>query len=105
MSELVRTEIGPFHIETAVDPRGLDAVELARALQPPQYALAEMPQLVLNEQEIACLANGRFLSRPWPRAARGSLLVALNPNNEMVAVLKRRPDEALCPYINFVGKG
>lgn len=105
MSELARTEIGPFHLDSAVDPRRLSELELSNSLQPLQAAVVGLPQIVLDEGEIERVAHGRCLKCTRPPAAADSLLVALNQNNDMVAVLKRYDDEAFWPYINFVGKG
>jgi tRNA pseudouridine55 synthase len=106
MSALVRTEIGPFHIDNAVEPRRIDEPVLRGALQPPQDALVGLPQVVLDEREIELVAQGRFMDRTDSESGiTESLLVAVDEHSEMVAVLKRRDDGALWPYINFIGKG
>lgn len=107
MSELTRTEIGPFRIEHAIDPRELRESALANSLQHPQAALGGLPQMVLDKREIELVAHGRFLnrSRPPTATAEDPLLLALNQDNELVAVLKRRDDGTLRPCINFIAKG
>jgi tRNA pseudouridine55 synthase len=104
MCALERTQIGPFQINEAVDPFQLDAVRLEQSLQPPQDALAGLPKTVLDDREVERLAHGQFLDRPAPPAITDSLVLALNQSQEMVALLQRR-DDALWPYINFIGKG
>jgi tRNA pseudouridine55 synthase len=107
MSELVRTEIGPFRLQQAIDPCQLTVSQLHNAVLPPEAALPNLPQLVLDEHEINCIAHGRFLTAP--DAAQlltlGSLAVAVDQHRKMVAVVKRQTDGAFVPYINFVGKG
>jgi tRNA pseudouridine55 synthase len=104
MSRLVRTEIGPYHVDEAVNLFGLEAAELERSVQAPQDALAGLPQIVLDEREIELVAHGRSLDRPRPPTITDSLVVALNQDQRMVAVLQCR-DAALWPYISFIGKG
>ncbi|MEX2138291.1 MAG: tRNA pseudouridine(55) synthase TruB [Pirellulales bacterium] len=106
MSELTRTEIGPFHIDSAIDPCRLNESVLRNVLQPPQDALVGLPQIVLDEREIELVAHGRFMDCTDSESGiTESLLVAIDEHSEIVAVLKRRDDGALWPYINFVGKG
>jgi tRNA pseudouridine55 synthase len=106
MSELVRTEIGPFHIDNAVDLDRLTNAQLHESLQRPQAALVGLPHVVLHENEIHAVAQGRFLTRPHlESAAESALLTAVDPSGRMVAVLKRRNDDVFYPYINFVGRG
>jgi tRNA pseudouridine55 synthase len=107
MSELVRTAIGHFEIDNAIDPRRLTASELSDSLQPPQAALVGLPIAQLDEQEIALVAHGRLLDRPDVSAAANSegLLVAVHENGSLVAVMRHRDGGALTPHINFVGKG
>ena len=62
MSELVRTEIGPFDIENAINPNAMTASTLAQAAQPPQAALAGLEQIVLDGNELDAIAHGRFLT-------------------------------------------
>jgi tRNA pseudouridine55 synthase len=106
MSELTRLAIGPFEIGKSIDPHGLTHSQFAAGLLPPQAALADLPEVVLGAPEVDLLAHGRLLNRSDQRlAVAHPLFVALDENRRMVAVLKRRDDGALAPYINFVGKG
>jgi tRNA pseudouridine55 synthase len=106
MSELVRTEIGPFHVERAMNPRDMTMSTLAEAAQPPQAALAGLEQIVLDSHELDAIAHGRFVKRPTMNvdAPSNAEVVALDQQGALVAVLRRRDDGALAPYINFVGK-
>jgi hypothetical protein len=65
--------------------------------------VADLPMISLDEREVELLAHGRSLNRT--DSIQQSLLVALDSKREMIALLKRRDDGALWPYINFVGKG
>jgi tRNA pseudouridine55 synthase len=107
MSELVRTEIGPFRLEQAVDPRQFPPSQLEKALQPPEAALPNLLRLVLDEHEIDLLAHGRSVHPPDSAGPLpiGSLVVALNQQQNMIGVLTYQLDGTLTPNINFIGKG
>lgn len=73
MAGLVRTAIGPFRLEDAVELETLDATNWARFLRPPTEAVAELPQIMFGKDEIrrlhaGQLVDGAELSGP-PRAA------------------------------------
>ncbi len=107
MSELVRTAIGHFGIDSAVDPRLLVPAELQSVVLPPQSALANRPCLVLPEAEIQLLSHGLPVRCPDSSGLESveSVAAAVDQNGRLVAVLKRGGDDAHWPYINFVGKG
>ena len=56
---LVRTRIGSFTIEDAVDPETLSAETIARAILPPIAALGQLPSAQLSEEQLADVAKGR----------------------------------------------
>jgi tRNA pseudouridine55 synthase len=59
---LVRTRIGPFSLEGAVDPAGISAGSLPRLLRPAIEAVAGRPRLVLGPNQVEAIAAGRRLS-------------------------------------------
>ncbi len=70
---LVRTRIGPFRLEDAVDFAGLSAESLPRWIRPAVEAVAGLPRLVLGPDQVSVVAAGRRLSAaelgtPAPRA-------------------------------------
>lgn len=56
---LVRTRIGSFTIEDAVDPETLAAETIAQAIQPPIAALTALPSARLSEEQLVDVAKGR----------------------------------------------
>jgi tRNA pseudouridine55 synthase len=106
MSELVRTEIGTFGIENAINPHEMTASTLAHAALPPQAALEGLIQIVLDGNELDAIAHGRLLTRPTIASSTlaGTPVAALDQNGELVAILKRRADGAFAAYINFIGR-
>ncbi|MDZ4819987.1 MAG: tRNA pseudouridine(55) synthase TruB [Planctomycetota bacterium] len=111
MSGLVRTAIGPFNIEDAHDPRNLTLQNVFDTVQPAQFALPDLPQIVLTPEEIDLIAHGQYVQRDFPpvaslQVAKGEhpfpLCTALDSSGQMVALLRLRPDQQLGPYISFV---
>jgi tRNA pseudouridine55 synthase len=58
---LVRTRIGSFAIDQAVDPRALSAESLPRHLRPALDAVADLPRLILNPDQVGAVVSGRRL--------------------------------------------
>ena len=109
MNALSRTQIGPFGIDEAVDPRVLCPLKLADVLQSPQAALVGLPTVALDESQIDLIACGRSFDAGKSEGSiatnTSDTLVAIDCNNDLVAVLKRREGGVYWPSINFVGKG
>jgi len=85
---LVRTRIGPFTLETAVDPTGLTAASIAARLRPAAEALADLPAVRLDDAQRADVKLGRAVE-VGADAGLPSLAgeVALfGPGGELVAV-------------------
>jgi tRNA pseudouridine55 synthase len=59
---LVRTRIGPFTLDKAVDPSGISAESLSGRLRPALEAVADHPRLTLDPAQVAAIAAGRRLS-------------------------------------------
>jgi tRNA pseudouridine55 synthase len=95
MSSLVRTAIGDFRVENAVALDAITNSTFAEHLQPPIEALKRLPQLALNDRELAELRHGRPIERRGvarspaeagsPSAAR-SVAAAASPSAEWAAV-------------------
>jgi tRNA pseudouridine55 synthase len=58
---LVRTRIGPFDLEGAVNPADLSAESLPARLRPAIEAVAGWPRLVVDPGQVAAIAAGRRL--------------------------------------------
>ncbi|MGL4512617.1 MAG: tRNA pseudouridine(55) synthase TruB [Lacipirellulaceae bacterium] len=100
MSALVRTAIGPFTLDAAIDPRTLDEGSLAESMLPATLAVADLEQLVVSDHDVAELRHGRFLDR----ATSGSAgeLAALDERGELIATLTRHEAGKLRPTRVFV---
>jgi tRNA pseudouridine55 synthase len=58
---LVRTRIGPFTLDDALDPRALTAESIRSLLRPAIEAVVELPKMVLCSDEAAAIAHGKSL--------------------------------------------
>ncbi len=104
MSALVRTSIGSFTLEDAVDPRQLKRDDWLSFLQPPLRAVEYLPRLQLSADEIQFIRTGRTIPSRSPLAASRPLaspfseadndrtadvekIVALDPAGEFVGIL------------------
>lgn len=86
MSALVRTAIGEFTIDEAVDPTVLDAASLGKHLLPALHAVADLPRIVLSDDELAEIRHGRTIAYRSLPAARCPLLAASSSSAEIAAV-------------------
>jgi tRNA pseudouridine55 synthase len=96
MSALVRTAIGVFHLTDSVALDDLTADNVAAHLLPARLAVPELPALVVNEQEIGRLRQGKRLHRTSHVGASefaaldgaGSLIALVTPagDNEFQSV-------------------
>jgi tRNA pseudouridine55 synthase len=63
LERLVRSRVGHFTIEDAVDPSKITAASLPAHLRPPRDAVANLPTLTLNtEEQLHAVAQGRTLT-------------------------------------------
>lgn len=90
---LVRTRIGPFTLEGAVDLAGISAETLPGLLRPSLEAVAGMPRLVLDPGEVAAVAAGRRLSAGSPALAGlpPGPLALVDPVGRLVALAEFDP--------------
>ena len=58
---LVRTRIGPFTLDSAVDPANLTAGSLAAHIRPARDAISDLPTITLNESQTREIGQGRVL--------------------------------------------
>jgi tRNA pseudouridine55 synthase len=89
MSALVRTSIGDFSLENAVDPRDITAENLPRFLQPPLRALEYLPRIHLTDEEITRLRYGLTIASKSDEAnsTEGPEIVALDSAERLIGIL------------------
>jgi len=100
MSGLVRTAIGNFRLDEAVDPNELTRENWTGRLLPPVRAVELLPRVKLSAEEIARVQHGQTIRRET--GAAGELeFAALDAAGRLVAVLTRRGDDLLGPLRNL----
>lgn len=99
MSHLVRTGHGPFNIDQSIELDSLTALNIDQHLITPQSALVEFPTCVIDEKQVGLFQNGMMIDFPIQDPSIQTV-IAVNQNDQMVALLKRKGDLAK-PAINF----
>jgi tRNA pseudouridine55 synthase len=107
MSALVRTSIGSFRVEEAVDPRQLSGDNWTQSLQPPLRAVAQLPRLQLSAEEVRRIRNGLTIEAKG-QGGRGkgesTEVAALDPAGQLVAILTEAANGQLRPLRNLPGR-
>jgi tRNA pseudouridine55 synthase len=107
MSALVRKAIGEFRVADAIALDELAKENLATHLQPPLAALGVLPQVVLNEKQLAELRHGRPIEKrnvkppanaPSPPNTEWA---AIDPAGQLAAILFEKLPNQLWPARNF----
>ena len=109
MTRLVRTSIGQFELETAIDADELDYDLICSALGSPIHALSDLPHVQINQQQVDDLANGRFVGQVDVKLPDGRQigtefpeeLVAVDEQQQLVAIIEPIENK-LKSKINFV---
>ncbi len=90
MSALVRTAIGGFRVEDAVDPRELNADAWTQWLQPPLRAVEQLPRVQLSAEQVRRIRNGLTIEAKAEGGrgkGEGVEIAALDPAGRLVAIL------------------
>jgi len=85
MSALRRLAIGPFRVEAALAGSEITREAMEQHLLPPVLALCGLPQVSLDEPELARVAQGQSIANRWQVAA--SEIAALDAQKTLAAVL------------------
>ena len=109
MSALVRTSIGCFRLEEAVDPRALSRNNWREWLQPPLRAVEHLPRVQLSADETARIRNGlpiELRDGGWGTGDGGvplaaSPVAAVDLAGQLVGILTRGASGQLRPLRNL----
>jgi tRNA pseudouridine55 synthase len=85
---LVRTRIGPFTLEDAIDPTGQSIEAILGHLRPTLEALGDLPRLALSAEQVAAVAQGKSLFASDVEGSRGlgGEVGLIGPDGALVAV-------------------
>jgi len=100
MSALVRTAVGPFRLEEALDPGTLTGENLAAHLLPMLRAVEALPRVVLSDAELARVRNGLAIRREPPAPDAGEI-AAVDGRGRLAAILCPRGAGLLGPLRNL----
>ena len=97
---LVRTRIGPFALDDALDPVGRPIEEILAHLHPPADALGDLPRLALDAAQVAIATGGKLLDPDRIAGAPGvpaGEVALLGPDGALVALAEVLPGGAIQP--------
>ncbi len=99
MSALVRTAIGGFRLDDAVDLESLTAENLASKLLSPRLAVTDLPQIPVSEDQRRRLSQGLTIDDCW--TAGGAELAAIDATGRLCSIVAPRENGQLGPIRNF----
>jgi tRNA pseudouridine55 synthase len=87
---LVRTRIGPFLLEDAIDPTGQTIDAILAHLRPTVDALGDLPRLGLSAKQVLAIGMGKALLARDVEGAEGieGEAALIGPGGELIAVAK-----------------
>ena len=97
MCSLVRTAIGSFRVEEAIEPDQLSVENLPQLLAPPLVAVDWLPRVELSPDEVAATRQGKTLVRAFPAGEQRNEWAAIDPQGQLVALLARLEPGLLRP--------
>ena len=106
MSALVRTAVGGFRIEDAMDARGPDMERLRQYLQSPLAAVPQMPRMMLTDEQVFEVQHGGLIkTEALPAELQGvavEALAAIDGRGELIALMKEVRPGWWKPSPNFL---
>jgi tRNA pseudouridine55 synthase len=100
LSALVRTSIGSFRIDEAVDHIQVTKANWTDHLQPALRAVEAMPRIELSHDEVTQIGHGHEISKRSV-ASDADQFAAVNAAGQLVAILTRRAPGRLRPLRNL----
>ena len=100
MSQLVRTAIGSFRIEEALNPQQLTLDNWRECLLPPSRAVELLPRVELTSEEIARIRSGQAIPKRAPTTDAREV-AALDAAGRLMAILVPRGCGLLGPGRNL----
>jgi tRNA pseudouridine55 synthase len=101
MSGLVRTEIGPFHLDAALNGDNITPQTIDQALLPPALALASMPTTQRDMRDIALLRNGQQIKRGDTDSKDAAEIAVLDSAGKLVAIAVPAGTDSWQPRLVF----
>jgi tRNA pseudouridine55 synthase len=104
MSGLVRTRVGPYRLEDAIQLDELTPETLDARLLDPTTAVASLPKRAANAEEIALVRAGRAIPQgDLPNAANEDSLAIVDASGALLSIARFDAETArLLPYRVFI---
>lgn len=102
MESLVRTAVGPFSLSSSTPLDAIEADTAQGAILPPVSAVAHLPQIVLDGDELARAIRGGLVELP---GAPAPTIAAVDGAGSLVGILKRLDSGPYRLRPNFFGEG
>lgn len=99
MAALVRTAIGDFTVESAMELSDVSKDSLARHLYPVEDAVRHLESTELTNDEVFLISNGRTIERP--QHGFSGDVAALDAAGHLVAIVAPRTPDHLRPVHNL----
>lgn len=95
---LIRTQIGRFRVENAVNLDEVKPETIAETLYPINEVLADIPAIVVSEEEMGKLLKGQVIQNRGPRTAdREPRTIRVVDNQNRVLVMAKCKDNKIYP--------
>ncbi len=106
LTELERTAIGGFRIESSISVDNLDAITLQQQLRPGLDAVPDLPVVVVNDDVVKSFLDGMFLRAEIIRQSIElpddcQKIVTVDKQNRLVAIMERFDANNFKPKTNF----
>jgi tRNA pseudouridine55 synthase len=89
VASLLRTAIGPFTLETAIDPMTLGPESVPGLLRPALEAVASLRRVELSQAHLADIAQGRTI--PLPERIPAGEVALIGPDGALAAIAYAEP--------------
>ena len=89
MTHLLRTEIGQFKIDRALDIETLRTAELRDHILPPTLATAHLPAITVDQSEVTRLGHGLAIEQAGPDTTKE--VAAIDESDNLRALVRRKP--------------
>ena len=101
MTELRRTAVGSFSIDTATPLDALDEATLRQALQPPLKAIEGLPRRIVSPEEIRDLCQGRAIAMGNCSETVNTEVALVDTAGRLIGVARVTDSQRLQPQLVF----
>ncbi|QDU41876.1 tRNA pseudouridine synthase B [Symmachiella dynata] len=97
MTQLERTRVGDYRLDSAVELDSLSRESLSAALLPPLSAVAHLPLYACSEADMENIQHGRAIHVAQPMSDDSAATVAITAPDGRLAAIATYKDEMLAP--------